>query len=201
VVSNRASRSGSGHTAFRTFIGGAGTFFGPAFGAAVMTFFARVTSDLTRSWLLYQGLIFVMVMLFMPEGLGGIVALHARRLKTGSWKALVFLYLVCLACGAMLLAGVVFTIESLHAVFTDAYAAKRAAAMGAWVPYQLFGRSFDPLAPVTWIIPVALLVLGGLLLPLAIRLTRRGWLLATGAAADNSKAAAAVHDRSQRAAA
>ena len=44
-------------------IGGAGTFFGPALGAAVMTFFARVSSDLTRSWLLYQGLVFVLIML------------------------------------------------------------------------------------------------------------------------------------------
>ena len=71
----------------QTFIGGAGTFFGPALGAAIMTFFARVTSDLTRSWLLYQGLIFVLVMLFAPEGLGGLVSLHARKLRAGGWKA------------------------------------------------------------------------------------------------------------------
>jgi len=181
----------------KVYIGGAGTFFGPAFGAAVMTFFARVTSDLTRSWLLYQGLIFVLVMLFMPQGLGGIISLHARRLKAGGWKALVLPYLVCLACAALLLTGMVFTIESLHAVLTDAYAAKRMAAMGAWVPYQLFGQSFDPLGPVTWTIPIALLALGGLLLPLAIRLTNRAWLLATGATGSNARAAA--RDRPQRA--
>jgi branched-chain amino acid transport system permease protein len=187
--------SNSANVVLQTFIGGAGTFFGPAFGAAVMTFFARVTSDLTRSWLLYQGLIFVLVMLFMPQGLGGIISLHARRLKAGGWKALVLPYLVCLACAALLLTGGVFTIESLHAVLTDAYAAKRMAAMGAWVPYQLFGQSFDPLGPVTWTIPIALLALGGLLLPLAIRLTNRAWLLATGATGSNARAAA--RDRPQ----
>jgi branched-chain amino acid transport system permease protein len=166
-----------------------------------MTFFARVTSDLTRSWLLYQGLIFVLVMLFMPQGLGGIVSLHARRVKAGRWRALVLPYLVSLACGALLITGIVFAVESLHAVLTDAYAAKRTAAMGAWVPYQLFGRSFDPTAPVTWTIPLALLALGGLLLPLAVRLTHRGWLVATGAGADASNGRAAAQDKPQGAAA
>ena len=51
------SAQASANVVLQTFIGGAGTFLGPAVGAAVMTFFARVTSDLTRSWLLYQGLI------------------------------------------------------------------------------------------------------------------------------------------------
>jgi branched-chain amino acid transport system permease protein len=191
--------SNSANVVLQTFIGGAGTFFGPAFGAAVMTFFARVTSDLTRSWLLYQGLIFVLVMLFIPEGLGGIVSMHARRVKPGGWKVLVLPYLVCLVCGALLVAGIVFTVESVHAVLTDAYIAKRIAA-GAWVPYQLFGRSFEPLSLVTWTMPVALLTLGGLLLPLATRLTSRGWLLATGAAADDANDRAAVRDRPQGAA-
>ncbi|QPN28552.1 branched-chain amino acid ABC transporter permease [Brucella sp. BO2] len=54
-----------------SFIGGVGTFFGPAIGAAAMTFFGHVTSDVTRSWLLYQGLIFVLVMMFLPRGLVG----------------------------------------------------------------------------------------------------------------------------------
>ncbi len=187
----------SANVVLQTFIGGAGTFFGPAFGAAVMTFFARVTSDLTRSWLLYQGLIFVFVMLFTPEGLGGIVSLHARRLKAGGWKHLVLPYLVSLVCGVMLIAGVVFTVESLHAVLTDGYMAKRNAAKGAWVPYQLFGRSFEPLAPMTWAIPIGLFVLGGLLLPIAMRLTGRAWKIATGAEPDDANGREAVHGKAQ----
>ena len=76
------SAQASANVVLQTFIGGAGTFFGPALGAALMTFFARMTSDLTRSWLLYQGLIFVLVMLFVPEGIGGLISAHARRLGT-----------------------------------------------------------------------------------------------------------------------
>ncbi len=80
------SGQNSANVVLHTFIGGAGTFFGPALGAAVMTYFGRIMSDLTRSWLLYQGLVFVLVMLFLPEGLGGLVSLHARKLRS-TWLA------------------------------------------------------------------------------------------------------------------
>ncbi len=173
------SAQASANVVLQTFIGGAGTFFGPALGAAVMTFFARVTSDLTRSWLLYQGLIFVLVMLFAPDGLGGIVSEHARKLKVGGWKHLVAPYLLCFVVGLLLVAGLVFTVESIHVVLTDGYIAKRTVAKGAWVPYQLFGRSFDPTALVTWAIPIVLLAAGSVLLPLARRITARAWLAAT----------------------
>ena len=155
------SAQASANVVLQTFIGGAGTFFGPALGAVIMTFFARVTSDLTRSWLLYQGLIFVLVMLFAPQGLGGLVALHARKVKAGGWKHLVAPYLLCLVVGLLLIAGLVFVVESIHVVLTDAYLAKRTAAQGEWVPYELFGRSFEPASPATWAIPIVLLAIGG----------------------------------------
>src|SRR3546814_843198 len=52
-----------------SYIGGIGAFFGPALGAAVMTFFGYAVSDMTRTVFLYQGGIFVLVMMFMPAGL------------------------------------------------------------------------------------------------------------------------------------
>lgn len=173
------SAQASANVVLQTFIGGAGTFFGPALGAAIMTFFARVTSDLTRSWLLYQGLIFVLVMLFAPEGLGGIVSLHARKLRAGGWRGLILPYLLCLVVGLLLIAGVVFTVESIHAVLTDGYIAQKTANKGVWPPYQLFGRSFDPMSPATWGIPIVLLALGGALLPFARRMALNAWLAAT----------------------
>ena len=93
------SAQASANVVLQTFIGGAGTFFGPALGAAVMTFFARVTSDLTRSWLLYQGLIFVIVMLFVPDGIGGLISVHARRLRATAVKHLTVPYLLWLVVG------------------------------------------------------------------------------------------------------
>ena len=182
------SAQASANVVLQTFIGGAGTFFGPALGAMIMTFFARITSDLTRSWLLYQGLIFVFVMLFAPQGLGGLVDLHARRVRADGWKHLVAPYLLCLAVGLLLIAGVVFVVESIHVVLTDAYLAKRTAAKGEWVPYELFGRSFEPFSALTWAIPIVLLAIGGGLLPLARRITARAWLAATRDVPDETRA-------------
>src|SRR5205085_563658 len=96
------SAQASANVVLQTFIGGAGTFFGPALGAATMTFFARVTSDLTRSWLLYQGVIFVIIMLFVPEGIGGLISTHGRRLRATAVRHLTMPYLLCLVVGALL---------------------------------------------------------------------------------------------------
>ncbi len=169
------SAQASANVVLQTFIGGAGTFFGPALGAAIMTFFARMTSDLTRSWLLYQGLIFVIVMLFVPDGIGGLISAHTRRLGRTAVRHLILPYLLCAVVGALLAVGVVFTVESVHVVMSDAYSVLRRAHGGALVPYPLFGRTFDPQSPWTWAIPVVSILAGAALLPLTGRLTRRGW--------------------------
>ena len=173
------STQASANVVLQTFIGGAGTFFGPALGAALMTFFARVTSDLTRSWLLYQGLIFVLVMLFAPNGIGGLINTHARRLQRDGWRQLVAPYLLCLLVGLLLIAGSVFVIESIHVLLSDAHMAKQRAAGGTTLPYALFGREFDPFSVSTWAIPAAFFIVGGALLPLALRVTGRAWMRAT----------------------
>jgi branched-chain amino acid transport system permease protein len=180
----------SASVVLQTFIGGAGTFFGPALGAAVMTYFARVASDLTRSWMLYQGLVFVLVMLFAPGGLGGIVAVHARKLRPGGWRHLMGPYLLALVTGALLMAATVYTVETLHLVMSHAYRVAREAAAGGWPSYQLFGRSFEPFGLLTWAIPVGLFGAGGFLLPLARKLTNAGWLRATQATPANAHDAA-----------
>lgn len=178
------SAAASSGVVLQTFIGGAGTFFGPALGAAVMTFFARVTSDLTRSWLLYQGLIFVFIMLFAPDGIGGLISMHARKLRAGGWKHLVAPYAMAFVVGLLLIAGLVYTVESIHVVLTDGYLAQRRAAGGAWVPFKLFGTMLDPRSPITWAIPILLLAAGALLLVPVMRITQRAWLKATVATPD-----------------
>ena len=176
TIFSAASSSG---VVLQTFIGGAGTFFGPALGAAVMTFFARVTSDLTRSWLLYQGLIFVLIMLFAPDGIGGLISMHSRKLKAGGWKHLVAPYAMAFVVGLLLVAGLVYTVESIHVVLTDGYIAQRKAAGGGWVPFKLFGTILDPRSAITWAIPILLLAAGALLLVPVMRITQRAWLKAT----------------------
>ncbi len=171
----------SANVVLQTFIGGAGTFFGPALGAAAMTFFARVTSDLTRSWLLYQGLIFALVMLFVPNGIGGLISEHSKKLKKGGWTALVGPYALCLVVGLLLVTGLVFMVESTHILLSDSYIAKtRSTPPGESVPFSMLGIVFHPKSVTTWAIPAVLLAVGAGLLPVARKLTETAWLRATG---------------------
>ena len=61
----------SAQVIFNVFIGGSTTFLGPIVAAALLTAFPYWLSDITRSWPLYQGLIFMGIMLYMPDGIGG----------------------------------------------------------------------------------------------------------------------------------
>lgn len=55
---------------FHTFIGGQTLFFGPAIAAAALTAMPFELSNYTHFWPLYQGLLFMVVMLTAPGGLG-----------------------------------------------------------------------------------------------------------------------------------
>lgn len=148
-----------------TYIGGVKVFLGPALGAALMTFFGYAVSDLTQSWLLYQGILFVLVMMFMPEGLAGLFGAAARlRRRIGTARFLPVLA-ACLAAAAMLSAGTAFAVELLQRMFSQDYRALAAAQpSGAWPAIALFGRAWLPGAPSTWAVPVLLLAAGGALL-------------------------------------
>jgi branched-chain amino acid transport system permease protein len=106
-----------------TYIGGVKVFLGPAFGAALMTFFGYAVSDLTQSWLLYQGILFVLVMMFMPSGLAGLPGTTGRlRQRFGLARTMP---LVLLSVGAALLLsmGGAFAVELLQRIFSQDYRA------------------------------------------------------------------------------
>jgi branched-chain amino acid transport system permease protein len=55
-----------------TFIGGTGTFWGPILGACVYTYLQDFLSDITDRWPLIMGLIFILMVLFIPGGMSGL---------------------------------------------------------------------------------------------------------------------------------
>jgi branched-chain amino acid transport system permease protein len=75
----------SGQLVMQTAIGGRGTLFGPLVGAAVWLFlqdFLQATLKLGASWKLVLGLVFVLLVCFLRQGIiGGVVDLlaHLRR--------------------------------------------------------------------------------------------------------------------------
>lgn len=151
----------SSEVVLNAYIGGVGVFFGPAIGAAVMTFFGYAVSDLTRAWLLYQGIIFVVVMMFMPAGLSGIVAWW-KNSKQGAATRLA--YLLAWACGVLLCAAaLVFTVELLQRALGTDYQSMLVPGQ-AWPAVALFGQGWLPGSAMTWMLPLVLLFAGGAVL-------------------------------------
>ncbi len=146
-----------------SYIGGVGVFLGPALGAALMSFFGYAVSDTTQAWLLYQGVLFVLVMMFMPEGLVGLGGAAARRVRNlGAARALPLL-LAWLLATVLLAAGAVFLVELLQRLFSLDYRALAAQAP-ALPPLSLWGRQWEPAGAATWAWPLGLLAVGGALL-------------------------------------
>ena len=143
------------------YIGGVGVFLGPALGAALMTFFGYAVSDLTQSWLLYQGILFVVVMMFMPQGLAGLFSgslLLWRR--AGLWRLLPVV-LGFVGASALLAAGTAFLVEMLRQLFSRDYRALLPTDPDTtWPAVTLFGTDWAPAALSTWFVPLALLAAG-----------------------------------------
>jgi branched-chain amino acid transport system permease protein len=158
----------SASVVLNSYIGGVGVFLGPALGAALMSFFGYAVSDATQAWLLYQGVLFVLVMMFMPEGLVGLGGAAARRVRQlGAARALPLLLLWLLAV-LLLAAGTVFLVELLQRLCSQDYRALARAAAG-WPPVTMFGQSWAAAGLATWIWPLGLLAGGGSLLAFAQR--------------------------------
>jgi len=64
--------------------GGTGTLLGPVVGAALVVVVKNVASAYIERWNFVLGAIFVMIMVFMPEGLVPGLARLARRLRVGA---------------------------------------------------------------------------------------------------------------------
>lgn len=63
-----------------TFVGGSGTFWGPILGACFLTYLNQWLSDLTEHWTLIQGIIFVLLVMYAPQGISGLLISIKDRL-------------------------------------------------------------------------------------------------------------------------
>src|SRR5690625_177722 len=96
----------SGMVLLMAFIGGVSYFFGPILGAILITYLATSLSTFTEAWLLYFGLLFVLMVMFAPSGLAGIVMQHRPIWQARQAYRLLVPYLVCAVPIAILFFGV-----------------------------------------------------------------------------------------------
>ncbi len=149
----------SAQVVLHTFVGGSTLFLGPLLGASLLTLFTFLVSEMTRAWLLYQGILFILVMLFAPTGIGGVVHAHIVNAGRLPWRRLALPYAAAGAGGALAATGVVFLVQTLEHVFSQSYRAA-VARNGVWETVTVFGQSWDPLNPVTWLVPLAIFAAG-----------------------------------------
>jgi branched-chain amino acid transport system permease protein len=168
VVSNEAANyvvfdaSLSATVVLNSYIGGVGVFLGPALGAALMTFFGYAVSDLTQSWLLYQGVLFILVMMFMPSGLSGLIGTASGLRQRAGIVPLMPVAALSIVAALLLSGGAAFAVEMLQRAFSQDYRAMaRLNPAGQLPPIPLFGRSWSPMSPATWLVPIVLFAIGG----------------------------------------
>jgi branched-chain amino acid transport system permease protein len=97
-----------------TFLGGATFFFGPILGAALMVISFVFFSELTKAWLLYLGLIFMVMVMYAPGGIASLIMMNLRVAKFGKLRGLLGWYALLALTGAIAFFGVAAIIEMVY---------------------------------------------------------------------------------------
>lgn len=151
VSAENVSAVRSGGVLLAAFIGGAGVFFGPVIGAIVFTLFAVALSDLTKAWLLYLGLFFVMMVMFVPGGIASLLLMQLPLVAKKQFGRMLPAYARGAVAGLVLLAAMILTVEMVYKVQVDS-------ANGTAM--SLLGIGFDAGTLTPWIVAAVLWALG-----------------------------------------
>ncbi len=141
----------SGVVLLMTYIGGVGHFAGPIVGAILITLLQSSLSDITGAWQLYFGIMFILVVMFVPGGLAGLITMHGPLARAGLLPRLAGPYLRALVPGLMLVAGCALIIELTYKLTVE----RAKSSILNFGPLPLDAATATP-----WIAAVALLAVG-----------------------------------------
>ncbi len=97
-----------------TFLGGAIFFIGPIIGAVLMVLALVLFSELTQAWLLYLGLIFLLMVMYAPGGISSLLMMNLRMAAFGKLRRFAGLYVVLAVAAFVVLAGAGAIIEMIY---------------------------------------------------------------------------------------
>lgn len=173
VTSSMVGAVPSGFVLLMAYIGGIGFFIGPIVGAVLMTALQISLSDYTGAWLLYVGLMFVVVVMYAPGGLAGLLLMHRPLLRRGAWLRLAPAYALAALPVVMLVIGLVALIETSHHLLVKA-------AEGPAM--RLFGVAYQATSPLAWVAMALLIGVGWLALRRIAPMVSTAWHEALGQA-------------------
>ncbi len=136
----------SGNALLMAFIGGVGSFGGPVIGAILITALQSGLSLMSNSWLVYVGLLFIVMVTVAPTGIAGILRAHGPIVRAGRLGTLAIPYLRMAVPGLIVLTGLVFLVEMLSFATIGAAEGKT---------FSLFGFAPNVYAPMPWIVALA----------------------------------------------
>ncbi len=165
VAADAVGPARSGAVLLMAYIGGVASFLGAILGAVVITWLQVSLSDYTTAWQLYLGLFFMAVVLFVPNGLAGLLSMHVRLFRTRAWIAVLKAYALAAVPAGALVAGAVTLLEINY---------RRATQPEAGPQVKLFGVTMDTSTPWPWLTASGLVIFGLLAL-------RWSWPLVTAA--------------------
>jgi branched-chain amino acid transport system permease protein len=149
-----------------TFLGGSTAFFGPIIGGVLMVLATVVLSELTKAWLLYLGLAFLLMVMVAPAGVAGLVVANLRLAASGRLGALLPGYLAVLVTGAIAFTGASAMVEMLYHLQLNE-------ALG---PVMRFGGvTLNAKGAPAWVGAALLLAIGAVAFELARRRLRVRW--------------------------
>ena len=151
VTAENVSALRSGAVLLFAFIGGVGFFFGPMIGAIIGVFMTVLLSEFTKAWQLYLGVFFIVIVMYAPFGVAGIIMLNLRVLKFGLYHRIRASLAATCAAALVALVGAAAFIEMLY---------HRTLNSANGPVMKLWGMTVDTATVLPWALAVALIAAG-----------------------------------------
>nr|WP_255552213.1 branched-chain amino acid ABC transporter permease [Maritimibacter dapengensis] len=139
----------SGFVLIMAYVGGIAYFVGPIMGAILLTYMQSMLSDFTEAWLLYLGMLFIVIVMFAPRGLAGIVFGFLDGFRSDDRGAFLKSWFTTLAGGFLMLIGLIILVE-VSVRWSNGYGEV----------YEPFGMHLSHTNPLTWILFLVATVAG-----------------------------------------
>ena len=148
------------------FLGGATFFFGPIIGAVLLVVALVLLSELTKAWLLYLGLVFLVMVMYAPGGIASLLMMNLRVATFGKLRRIWVSYLGLGGAGLVALVGAAAMIEMMYHLQLNAALGPKLAFLGATI---------DATSVDSWFGAVFVLAVGVGMFELVRRQFRREW--------------------------
>jgi len=143
----------SGFVLLMAYIGGIRYFPGPIVGAIVLTLMQSMLSDFTEAWLLYLGILFILIVTFAPAGLSGILYSIGATVRQTGLVGAISQVKIKLPASVLIFMGTLILIETSTRMSN-----------GYGEVFEPFGLSLSLGSPLTWFLIAGPIIAGVALL-------------------------------------